>query len=72
MKYDITVENGKLAVWLSEEKSNTLPNIEKRDNEVEVLIFKQAIALGWDCPRASILVDVQRIPRANVRLPFRQ
>ena len=55
-EHDITVENGKLAVWLSEEKSNTLPNIEKRDNEVEVLIFKQAIALGWDCPRASILV----------------
>ena len=26
------------------------------DNLVEVLIFKQAIALGWDCPRAQILV----------------
>jgi type III restriction enzyme len=52
----ITEENGKLAVWLSEDKSNTLPNIEKDNNEVEVLVFKQAIALGWDCPRASILV----------------
>ncbi|NCO46517.1 MAG: hypothetical protein GW890_09060, partial [Vibrio sp.] len=27
-----------------------------QDSEVEVLIFKQAIALGWDCPRAQILV----------------
>ncbi len=52
----ITESNGKLAVWLSEEKTDTLPNIEKNDNEVEVLVFKQAIALGWDCPRASILV----------------
>ena len=23
---------------------------------VEVLLFKQAIALGWDCPRASVLL----------------
>jgi len=52
----ITEKNGKLAIWLSEDKSETLPSIEKNDNEVEVLIFKQAIALGWDCPRASILV----------------
>ncbi|MFH1780465.1 MAG: DEAD/DEAH box helicase family protein [Candidatus Nealsonbacteria bacterium] len=54
-KRGITEKNGKLAIWLSEDKSDTLPNIEKNDNEVEVLIFKQAIALGWDCPRASIL-----------------
>ncbi len=55
-KFKITEENGKLAVWLSEEKTETLANVEKNDNEVEVLVFKQAIALGWDCPRASILV----------------
>ena len=55
-KRGITEKNGKLAIWLSEEKSDTLPNIEKNANEVEVLIFKQAIALGWDCPRASVLV----------------
>lgn len=55
-KNGITEKNGKLAIWLSEDKSENLPNIEKNDSEVEVLIFKQAIALGWDCPRASILV----------------
>jgi len=55
-KFNITEENGKLAVWLSEEKTDTLINIDKPDNEVEVLVFKQAIALGWDCPRAQILV----------------
>jgi type III restriction enzyme len=55
-KFNITEENGKLAIWLSEEKTETLVNVEKRDNEVEFLVFKQAPALGWDCPRASILV----------------
>lgn len=55
-KKGITEKNGKLAIWLSEDKSDTLANVEKHDDNVEVLIFKQAIALGWDCPRASILV----------------
>lgn len=50
----ITYENGKLAVWLSNEKKN-LEEILNFDSQVEVLIFKQAIALGWDCPRASIM-----------------
>lgn len=54
-KHGMTTENGKLAIYLSEEKEN-LENIAKNDNEADVLIFKQAIALGWDCPRAQILV----------------
>lgn len=52
---DITEQNGKLAVWLSNEKIN-LEDISKPDNMVEVLLFKQAIALGWDCPRAAVLL----------------
>ena len=55
-KFKITEQNGKLAVWLSEEKTETLANVEKNENEVEALVFKQAIAVGWDCPRAAILV----------------
>lgn len=54
-KFKITTQNGKLGIYLSEEKTN-LENIEMPDNDVQVLIFKQAIALGWDCPRAYILV----------------
>ena len=56
----ITYENGKLAVWLSEEKKN-LELIEKNDSPVEVLIFKEAVAVGWDCPRAQILVMLRAI-----------
>ena len=51
----INEENGKLAVWLSGEKNN-LPGLEKPDCLTEVLLFKQAIALGWDCPRAAVLL----------------
>ncbi|NUM79631.1 DEAD/DEAH box helicase family protein [bacterium] len=56
-KYGITTENGRLAIYLSDNDSKiNLENIEKNNNEVEVMIFKQAIAVGWDCPRAAILV----------------
>ena len=54
-KHNITTENGKLAIYLSGEYEN-LENIAKNTHETEVLIFKQAIALGWDCPRAQVLV----------------
>ena len=56
-KYNISTEKGnnKLAIWLSEEKINK-EDIERNDSPVEVLIFKEAIAYGWDCPRAQILV----------------
>ena len=56
-KFRINVENGKLGIYLSDkgDKEN-IENIEKNDNEVQVLIIKQAITIGWDCPRASILV----------------
>ena len=57
---NITTDNGKLAVWLSEEKINT-EVVDNRLSEVEYLIFKQAIDTGWDCPRAQILVRFREI-----------
>ena len=54
-KYHISTDNSKLAIHLSENHEN-LVNIAKNDNEFSVLIFKQALVLGWDCPRAHILV----------------
>jgi type III restriction enzyme len=53
--HGITIENGKLAIWLSTQKLN-LEGIEKYGATVQVLLFKQAVAIGWDCPRASILL----------------
>ena len=51
--YNITYDNKKLALWLADAKNN-LENIVNLDSNVEVLIFKQAVATGWDCPRAQI------------------
>ena len=59
-KWHITPENGKLAVWLAGEKCN-LPGIEEPDNMVQVLLFKEAIALGWDCPRAAVLLIFRKL-----------
>ena len=53
---NITEKNGKMAIWLAEQKSETIDWISEPDNEIEFLIFKQAIDTGWDCPRAHILV----------------
>jgi type III restriction enzyme len=63
----ITYENGKLAVWLSDDKQN-LEGIERNDNGVQVLIFKQAIALGWDCPRAQILTMLREIGSTTFKI----
>lgn len=52
----ITEKNGRMAIWLAEQKSDTIDWISEPDNEIEFLIFKQAIDTGWDCPRAHILV----------------
>jgi type III restriction enzyme len=54
---DITKDNGKLAVWLTDEKVNQeVELITKNNDKVEFLIFKQAVDTGWDCPRAQVLV----------------
>ncbi len=58
--YDITIENQRLAIWLSEDKTNK-DLIDINNSPVEVLLFKQAIATGWDCPRAQILVMFRQI-----------
>lgn len=55
VQYDITIENGKLGIWLSGENT-TGPEIADNDDLTQVLLFKQAIALGWDCPRAAVLL----------------
>ena len=56
----INTDNHRLAVWLSNEKTN-LEGLENDDNMTEVLLFKQAIALGWDCPRAAVLLIFRKL-----------
>ncbi len=49
-----------IAIWLSEDKVN-LSDVEASNAPVSFLLFKQAVATGWDCPRASILVMFREI-----------
>lgn len=61
-RYGITYDNGKLALWLSGEKAKrNREGIEAFDSPVRVLIFKMAVAVGWDCPRAQILVMLREM-----------
>ena len=53
--HGISTENHKLAIWLSNTKEN-LEDLEASNAIQEALLFKQAIALGWDCPRAAVLL----------------
>lgn len=58
--HGISRENGRLAIWLAGEKEN-LDGIEEHTSMVDVLLFKQAIALGWDCPRAAVLLIFRKL-----------
>jgi type III restriction enzyme len=60
-KYKISYPSGRLAKWLSEDSTyeSTAPELMDLDGKVEVLLFKQAIATGWDCPRAQVLLKLR-------------
>ena len=54
--HNITISNKKLAIRISGVDIKELDEkVKPHNSEIEVLIFKEAIALGWDCPRASII-----------------
>lgn len=56
-KKDITTDNGLLSLYMSDKNIGKI-NLDENNQplaNVKVLIFKRAIALGWDCPRAQIL-----------------
>ena len=54
--YDYPKQN--LAIWLSDRKEN-IDNIEDNESLQAILIMKQAISTGWDCPSAKILVKLR-------------
>ena len=56
------------AIWISEADNkkdklrspdNVIANLDS--NAVKILLFKQAIATGWDCPRAHVLLKYRRV-----------
>ncbi len=72
------VKSEEIAIWLSKEKEN-LEDLEKHTSPVSFLLFKQAAATGWDCPRAGVLVMFREIQNPTfaiqtvgriLRMPF--
>lgn len=51
-------DNNRLAIWLSNSKKN-VDGIKENNAKPCAVIIKQAIATGWDCPRAYILVKLR-------------
>lgn len=58
-EYNVTTQNGRLAIWLSGEKDKD--GIEDINAMQDVMIFKQAVAQGWNCPRAAVLVSYRTV-----------
>ena len=61
------ITEDKIATWLSGRQEN-LEGIESHACKVEYLIFKQAAATGWDCPRTSILVMFREIKNPTFQI----
>ena len=60
--------NDVYAIWISEtdNKKDRLRSPEDiisglNENCVRILLFKQAVATGWDCPRAHVLLRYRRV-----------
>ena len=51
-------KNKSVAIWLADRKEN-IEGISENNAEPIILIMKQAISTGWDCPRAKILVKLR-------------
>ena len=73
--------SGLVASWFSGAHPSNPEEIKKLDGQYAFLLFKQAIATGWDCPRAKILVklreggterfNIQTVGRIR-RMPLRE
>lgn len=54
------LEKYNLAFWLNNYKTiRDIKEITKNDSPIEILIFKIAVATGWDVPRANMLVRLR-------------
>lgn len=76
-----TETSGLVASWFSGDHPDNPDDIKRLDGQYAFLLFKQAIATGWDCPRAKILVklreggnerfNIQTVGRIR-RMPLRE
>ena len=60
-----------LVKYLQNDKSASLDGIESLDSQVRVLLYKTAVATGWNCPRAQILVGFRKLNSAQFSIQNR-
>ncbi len=51
--------SGLVSSWFSGDHPDNPEEIKKLNGQYSFLLFKQAIATGWDCPRAKILIKLR-------------
>lgn len=66
-QHHITTENNRLNIWLNNDHVLS-DNLTKNTSSVEVLIFKQSITTGWDCPRAKVLLQFRDVKKKDTQL----
>lgn len=54
-----TEQSGLITSWFSGDHPDNPSEIKKLNGQYAFLLFKQAIATGWDCPRAKILIKLR-------------
>lgn len=62
-----SVENGKVAIHMDKNHKN-LDDIKEKDGKQLFLLMKQAVATGWNCPRAKILVKLREHMREDFQV----
>ncbi len=64
-------KDGDYAIWMDVKKGSEIKRSEDaiiknlENNKVKVLLFKQAIATGWDCPRAQVILRYRKVNDGN-------
>jgi len=57
--FDIGIKQADIAYYLSNDKERS-EDLAKNDNPIQIVFTKTAIATGWDCPRASVLLTFRK------------
>ena len=59
-KHGISEEEKNLLVWTADSGVEE-GDIRENTSRIDALVFKQVVSLGWDCPRAQVLVGLRAL-----------
>ena len=68
-RHDMTEEQGNFVSLEDGRRDDEyVKNISDNDSKIDAVIFKQNVSLGWDCPRAKLLVGLRDTKNESFRL----